>query len=719
MSVIETLNYGNPKTPFVRQTEASECGLACLAMIAGHHGFITDLLTLRRRFQVSSKGVTLKHLMSMADELGFSGRPIRGEISDLSETALPVILHWDLKHFVVLTRITGSVSRKRFHINDPATGVHQYSEDDISRHFTGVILELVKAGNFRPTADRSKLKINQLWSRMDGFWPMFRQIFFLSAVLQLVALLTPFFMQISIDTALPAFDRDFLFVLALGFGGVATVAMVTSWIRALVLMRLGTSLSYQISVNLFRHLLRLPLPWFERRHVGDVISRFGSTKPISDLLSQGLIATLIDGIMAILTLALMFVYSPSLSMIAITAIVLVTCLRVAYFGALKQANVSMVTAIAKENSVFIESLRGMATIKAFGEESNRQRVWQQKKADAVNAEIKTGRLSAGFNAGEQFVMGVERVVFVYLVIRYAMSGALSVGMIFALQSYRQQFLDAVNRLIQQVISYRLLDMHLTRIADIALSEPETIAPADVQAALGAVPVKITLRKVRFQYGVNEPEILRGIDLDILPNEMIALIGASGNGKTTLVKIMMGLLVPTYGQVLINDTPLSSYGIMRWRREIASVAQDDVLFAGTLGDNICMFDPEQDNLRMEAAARDASIDQEINQMPMKYHTSVGDMGSVLSGGQKQRVMLARAMYRRPIALFLDEATAHLDGESEYKVGEAVRTMPCTRVVIAHRPQTIERANKIFVLEGGVLQQVKLPLFTRGAPAEAIP
>ena len=675
-------------------------------MVAGHHGLETDLTALRRRFQMSLKGATLKQLMGIAEELGLSARPLRGEVQDLSRTALPAILHWNLNHFVVLTRITGAGRGRRYHLHDPASGSRRYSEQELSRHFTGVVLELVKSENFRPRAVRTNLRINQLWSRMDGFWPSFRQVFILSAILQLVALATPFFLQVSIDTALPASDADLLLVLALGFGGVAVVAMLTSWVRSLVLVRLGTSLSYQVTVNLFRHLVRLPLPWFERRHVGDVISRFGSTRPISDLLSQGLISTLVDGIMAILTLALMFVYSASLSIIAIAALVIVTCLRVGFFSALKHANVNMVTAIARENSVFIESLRGISTIKAFGEESNRQRFWQQKKAEAVNAEIKTGRLNAGFTAGEQFVMGIERVLFVYLAVRYAMTGALSVGMIFALQSYRQQFLDATNRLIQQGISYRLLDMHLSRIADIALSEPEVIASMETSPSNEGVPARVTLRKVRFRYAANEPEVLCGIDLDVEPGEMIAFIGASGNGKTTLMKVMMGLLPPTYGEVLINGVPLAAYGLLRWRREIASVAQDDALFAGTLADNICMFDPEPDNVRMVEAVEASSIKEEIERMPMRYHTPVGDMGSVLSGGQKQRVMLARAMYRRPTALFLDEATAHLDSESEFKVGEAVRRMPCTRVVIAHRPQTIERASRVFVVNAGMLQQVDI-------------
>lgn len=676
-------------------------------MVAGYHGLETDLISLRRRFQMSLRGATLKQLLQIAEELGFSGRPLRGEIAELQHVALPAILHWDLSHFVVLTRISSGFRGRRYHIHDPASGVRIVSEEEVARRFTGVLLELVKSEQFLAHNERTRLSLNQLWSRIEGFWPALRQTFLLSAILQLTVLVSPFFLQIAIDTALPSADADLMLMLAMGFGGVAVIATLTSWVRALVLVRLGSSLSYQVTVNLFRHLIRLPLPWFERRQVGDIISRFGSTKTISDLLSQGLIAALVDGIMAIITLVLMFVYSPALSFLALAALALTISLRLGFFTALKQANVSVITTNARENSTLIESMRGIATIKAFGEEPNRQRLWQQKKADAVNAEIKSGRISAGFNAGEQLVMAIEQVLFVYIAIYYAMNGTLSVGMIFALQSYRLQFLGAASRLIQQAISYRLLDMHLTRIADIALSPAELSASQShsLTVADRLAPARIELKNIRFRYGTNEPEVLKGVDLDIEPGELIALVGPSGGGKTTLMKIMMGLLSPTYGEVLIDGRPLTSYGVARWRREIGSVAQDDALFAGSLADNICMFDADPDDGRIEEVARMASIHDDIVRMPMRYHTPVGDMGSVLSGGQKQRVVLARALYRKPSALLLDEATAHLDPVTELEVGAAVQSLDCTRIVIAHRPQTISRANRVFVVENGTCRQIR--------------
>lgn len=390
---------GAKRTPYIQQSEASECGLACIAMVASYHGYETDLGTLRQRFALSLKGATLKQLMQIAGSIGFNTRPLRGEIEDLGHAALPAILHWDLNHFVVLTKITNGLRGERYHIHDPARGALTLGREEVSRRFTGVILELLKSETFRPVMEKNRLKITQLWTSMSGLWPSLRQIFALSLVLQLIALASPFYMQIAIDTVFPSFDASLLKVLALGFAGLAIIQFATSWTRSLVLLTLNNALSYQVIVNLFRHLVRLPLPWFEKRHVGDIISRFGSTQPITSLLAQGLIASLIDGIMALITLALMFVYAPMLSLLAIGALLLYIGLRMAFLQAMKLRNVNVITANAQENSTFIETVRGIAAIKAFGQEANRQRLWQKKKAEAVNANIKLGRLTAGFDAG--------------------------------------------------------------------------------------------------------------------------------------------------------------------------------------------------------------------------------------------------------------------------------------------------------------------------------
>lgn len=700
MKPIDLLELGGARrTPLIQQSEAAECGLACLAMIAGHHGLKTDMTAIRQRFTLSLKGTTLKALMQIAEQIGFSARPLRAEIAHLGDVRTPAILHWDLNHFVVLTRVRAGLRGRRFHVHDPAKGARVLGEAEISRHFTGVMLELIPSERFRPRREKSKLRISQLWSKMSGLWRSLRSVLLLSIVLQVVALAMPFYLQLGVDTAFPSFDTDLLKMLALGFGGLVLINMLTSWLRSVILVTLGSALSYQVVVNLYRHLLHLPLPWFEKRHVGDIISRFGSTRPIAELLSRGLIAAIIDGVMALLTLALMFVYSPMLAGMALAAWALFATLKIGMFHALRMGNIDAITTAARENSSFIESLRGIAAIKAFGQEGNRQRRWQQLKADAVNAEIRLGRITAGFDAGGQFILGAERVAFVFVAISLAMGGAFTIGMIFAFQAYKQHFLDAATRLVEQAIDFRLLDVHLNRISDIALANPE-MGNQPAGAAIGKVRGALELRNVGFRYGVGEPEILRGVNLRIEPGEMVALVGPSGGGKTTLMKIMMGLFEPSYGELLVDDRPLADRA--GWRRQIGSMMQEDVLYAGSLAENIAFFDPEIDMARVAEVAKLAAIHDDILAMPMGYDSMVGDMGSALSGGQRQRVLLARALYPAPAVLFIDEGTAHLDAESEGRVIEALSRLPITRIVSAHRPLPIERADRTITVQGTVVK-----------------
>jgi len=691
---------GRQRTPYIPQGEASECALACLAMVAGFHGYKTDLITLRQRYGMSLKGANLKQVMQVAEDIGFNARPLRGEIEDLPQLGMPAILHWNLNHFVVLTAITGGIRGRRYHIHDPACGAVVLSEADVSRSWTGVALDLLRSESFKPKIEQRQLNITQLWSKMTGFWGTIRQVVLLSLVMQLVLLATPFFLQISIDTVFPAFDSNLLLMLALGFGGLTVINLMASWLRSLILVTLSNSLAYQVIVNLFRHLMRLPLDYFEKRHVGDIISRFGSTQPISQLISQGMIAAFIDGLMAVLTLTLMFVYSPLLGGVASVALGLYVALRLAFLQAIKLRNLDVITTMAKENSNFIESVRGIAAIKAFGQEGNRQRLWQKSKANAVNAQVKLGRLTAGFDALGQFVIGAERVVFVYIAINLAFDSLLTVGMIFAFQAYKQQFLDAGMRLTEQAINYQIVKVHLTRIADIALSPTEE-GEVEKSNEEPDFTKPLVLDRVFYRYGTNEPMVLQGVSLKIEPGEFIAITGPSGGGKTTLMKILMGLFEPNQGAIRLGERPISSYRKAKYRRCIGSVAQGDMLYAGSLSENIAFFDPEIDIERVREVARMAQISAEVEAMPMGYDTLVGDMGSVLSGGQLQRVLLARALYPNPMVLILDEGTANLDAENEAKILQALKTLEITRIAVAHRPATLEAATRTVEMRDGHL------------------
>ena len=666
-------------------------------MVAGHHGFNADLPTLRRRFGVSLRGATLKTIISAAEQIGLVTRALRVELGDLPEVQTPAILHWNLNHFVVLTKVTGSLKGRRYHVNDPGRGAHVLGEAEVSRLFTGVLLELRKGAGFQPQQARSPLRIGQLWSSVSGLGSSMASVLTLSAVLQLISLAMPFYLQLGIDNVLPSADDQLLKMLAIGFGGLALINLLTTWLRSIALLNMTSAFSFQVIDNLCRHLLRLPLSWFEKRHVGDVISRFGSTQPISDFVSQGAVSAVVDGCMGVATLVLMFIYSPLLAGVTLVACVAYAGFKVASFAALRRSNVSSITANARENSAFIETVRGAPTIKAFGQEEVRQGAWQVLKAAAMNAQLKLGRLSAGFEAATGAVLAIERVVFIYLAVGLATKGGFTVGMIFAYQAYKQQFLDAMTRLIDQGVKLRLINVHLTRIADIALSQPEPVGLR--QEAEPELTGAIELKDVSFRYGPGDPFVLRSVNLKVEAGEIVALVGPSGGGKTTLIKLMMGLLEPTFGSVLIDGRPLAQIGGRAWRSRIGSVLQEDQLFAGTLAENVSFFDPEINMNQVREACRQAAVLDEIERMPLGLETLVGDMGSSLSGGQRQRVMLARALYREPLAIFMDEGTANLDVRAEAAVLSSIADFKSTRLLCAHSPQVFRFVDHVLIVNEG--------------------
>lgn len=700
----QILSTSNTRLRYIEQNEASECGLACIAMVASAHNYQIDLRTLRTNYSMSLKGATLKQIIEIADGIGFNARPLRGEVSDVSELALPAIIHWDLNHFVVLAKLGKRLGKYTYEIYDPAKGVYKVDRSDFAKRWTGIALEISKSSAFVPRVQRQDLKISQLWSSMSGFAAAAWQVLTLSVVLQCVALISPFYLQSAIDSALPSSDHILLISLAAGFGGLAIVNLATSWLRSLVLLRINSLLSYQIIVNLFRHLMHLPLSWFEKRHVGDIVSRFSSTAPISQFLSGGIVAALIDAVMALVTLLLMFLYSSLLSALALLAVALYAILRIVFFQVLKLRNISMISAGAAEQTSFIESIRGISAIKSSGNEAGRQRIWQQKKVTAVNTALRLGTVSIGFDAVGQFILAIERVVFVYVAISLAMDGKFTVGMIFAFQAYKQQFIDAAFRIIGQIVSFRVLQVHLSRISDIALSRKEGSSLDGGVIEKIDTSGDIRLRGISFRYGAGEPEVLSDVSLHIKSGEMIALVGPSGGGKTTLLKILMGLYEPTAGYVSIGDIKLNIINSQSFRKQIGSISQGDALFAGSIADNISFFDSATDMNRVIEVCKLSGIDNDISKMPLKYETLVGDMGSVLSGGQKQRVLFARCLYNNPSIVFMDEGTANLDQESEDHVISSLERHKATRIIVAHRPAAIQASERVFYVANGKVREV---------------
>src|SRR5262245_11585074 len=395
--------------PLVLQTEATECGLACLAMVAGYHGHRIDLNTLRRRHPVSLNGVTLKALMLVAGHLNFTCRPLRIELEHLAELRLPAILHWDMNHFVVLK----SVSRRAIVVHDPAFGERRYPLAEVGKHLTGVALELAPTDGLARKDEAVRLPLSAFWGQLEGGGAALAQILVLSLILQLMVIASPFYMQIAVDEVIAKGDADLLLVLALGFGGVAAISIAATALRSCILLVLQNTLALQMVAKLFRHLVRLPLAWFEKRHIGDILSRFASTEPIRALIAEGLIAALIDGVMAIATIVMIFIYSPRLGAVVLVAVALYAALRIGLYPALRLRNEELIRAHAREQSSFIETARAIQSLKLFNREAESEGQWLNRYADTLSANVRLGRLNIGFKTLNELLFGIENVVVIY------------------------------------------------------------------------------------------------------------------------------------------------------------------------------------------------------------------------------------------------------------------------------------------------------------------
>ena len=699
MTVAGLLNLGSRgHLPVVRQTEAAECGLACLAMISSYHGHRIDLNTLRRRHPVSLKGVTLRALIQVASHMHLACRPLRFEFGQLKQLRLPAIVHWDMNHFLVLK----SVMKRGIVVHDPASGERFFPIAEASKHLTGVALELSPSEGFLPKDERARLPFSTFWTQLRGSTHALVQILILSVVLETFVIASPFYLQLTVDEVIARGDADLLIVLALGFGLLTAIKVASSAIRSLIILIVQNVLHLQIGARLFHHLIRLPITYFEKRHIGDILSRFTSIEPIRAALAEGLIAATIDGLMAMATLAMIFVYSTQLALVVLAAFILYAAVRLGLYRLLRERSLAVIEAKAHENSTFIETVQALQSLKIFNRESDRETQWLNRYADVVSANVRLGRAKVAFITINDFLFGLENIITIYLAARLALSNSLTIGMIFAFMSYKQHFIEKAVQLVEKALDFRILELHLERLADIALNALEP-GHDRVLAYTRQIQGRIELRNVSFQYAETEPFVLEDISFIIEPGEFITIMGPSGGGKTTLVKIMLGLLEPTRGEVLIDGIPLTTIGRRAYREHVAAVMQEDQLLSGSIADNICFFDPSFDQERMVQCAHLAAVHEEIMAMPMTYNSLIGDMGSSLSGGQKQRVMLARALYRQPRVLFLDEGTAHLDIENEKYINNSLKHLQMTRISVAHRPEVSSGADRILLIARTLLSK----------------
>lgn len=676
--------------------ESAECGLACIAMIAKSFGAGVDLNILRERHPVSHNGMTVRGIIDVSCALGLSARPLRAEISALPKLQLPAILHWNMAHFVVLSEITS----KGAIIYDPTFGRRRVSASELSSSFTGVAIEFSATADFSAAASTRDVKLSSLYSGITGAWWPIAQIVLFTVTLQALVLVMPLQLQIIVDQAIERGDAPLIGIISVGFAGIVLISAAVGYFRGWAAQSFGNQMTIQIMGNIVRHVMHLPSSFMQKRHVGDVVSRTSSANRIHEVLTQGLVVAVVDGAAAIIALVVMAQYAFGVTVTMVAMVVAQSVGVAVLLPTFKKRQQRELQTSAVEQSYFIESIRAATTIKLMSGEGLREAQWRNHLVSAINAASSSGHWQLTVGAWNAVLSGLQIVVIGYLAGSLALEGgAFTVGMLFAFMAFRQIFAERFASLLSELTKFKTIEVHLQRLADIVLARSEQ--PADGGYYNSKVIGQIDLNGVSYCYGEGDSPVLTDLNLSISPGEFVAIRGRSGSGKSTLCRLLVGLMQPTDGTIAIDGEQGAAVRWAAWRKEIGVVMQDDQLISGSLLENISFFEPLPDIAAVHEAARSAQIHDDIERMPMRYATLVGDMGSSLSGGQRQRILLARALYKKPKILILDEGTANLDLHTEMLIAQAINQLPITRIVIAHRPALIELAHRVYVMDGGSL------------------
>ena len=736
-----TLTFSNPieqlnkkaRVPVVLQSEAAECGLACLNMIAQFYGDKRDLTVLRQQLCVSLRGATLKDVMHIATSMGFQTRALKIEMDDLSSLTYPAILHWNMNHFVVLT----GVKSNKVWINDPAVGLRKLSLAEASRSITGIALEVKPSDDFTPEKNSPRLRLASFFSKAIGFKRNLATLLALSVVLQIFALASPYYMQTVIDDVLTHNNDALLKALAIGFSFLLFIEVFTGIVRKLLVLSVSTRVQLQLSASVFKHLLSLPLDYFAKRHIGDIVSRFGSLAHIREFLTTGVVTAVLDGVMAIITLVVMAMYSIKLSATVLVVMALYLAIRLCLLPVMKRLTTEKIALSASEQSHFMESVRAILPIRVYQQGAVRHSDWQNKLVASLNKDILLGKINIGSASANQVLFGVENLIVVYIGATLVMDNELTIGMLLAFIAYKTRFVGAIDGIVGKLIELKMLNVHFARLGDILFTAPATpqltfdqnqrLSLSTNERSLNAM----TAEYIGYRYSENSEWVFRNLNIAVKAGEIIAIVGDSGSGKSTLLKCLMGLYPLCEGKLkhfhaaasktsesLLSQQnssqPYSSEASSseasspqchsigeRAPIKIASVLQEDTCLSGTIADNISCFEDNPSIEKIVRSAQLACLHDEIAAMPMQYFTLIGDMGSSLSGGQKQRLLLARALYQNPDILFLDEASSHLDIENEAKINAHLKSLNITRIIVAHRPQSIAIADRVLCLRNGQL------------------
>lgn len=683
------LDLRRRRVPVILQQERAECGLCCLMMIAGHFGKHPDQSVLRDRFLRSGHGTTVQELLAMAGALQLVARPVRLGISEVRTLQLPAIVHWRMNHFVVLVR----ARRNKFLVHDPALGKRTVSGPEFHECFTGVAIEVGRQRVFTVSDDRQKPRLTRFVTSFANLYRYLAVMCVLLLVSQILALVPSVATQILIDEVVSGQDRAWLYRALAGLAVVMLVTAVLDSLRGWISLYTGIRLAVDSTVCVIDHLFRLPVSFVQRRHLGDLVSKLDSLGPIRLALTDHGIAAVVQVAVMTTTLVIMYLYSPALTAVSVVGLAMSTFLVLLLLPRERALGERFLVHSASQNTSLMESLKSFETIASLAIRQARRLHWQNNFMRASEARVAQGKMAILRTALGGVINAAEQVAFLAIGIAGILEKEISLGVMFAFVVLRARFGAAAVVLLDLAQRFAMLKVHVRRLSDIALTSTVPDSPAG--AVSRDVRGRVSAHQLKFGYEPAKP-VIRGFSCNIVPGSNVVITGPSGCGKTTLLKILSGQLSPDGGQVLVDGICCSLWDRDVLRSQVAIVLQNDRIFNGTVAENISAFSPSPDLARVREAAIIAGIWEDIQALPMRLETYTGDSAPGLSGGQVQRLTMARALYRHPKILFLDEATSHLDIDTEKTILRNIARLNITIISVAHRPEAIAMAQQVISL-----------------------
>ena len=687
----------------VIQSEAAECGLACLTMVVNHYGHNVDLPYMRAMHPISWKGVSLAELYQLATSFSLDARGLAvPKIEDLSNLKLPAILHWSGNHFVVLEAIKGGT----YKILDPAVGPREFDKDDMARFFSGVALEFMPRVNVEKIIAKSGINVWSIIRSFDGVSPAITKIMVVSFTVSLLSLATPILLQVALDFVLPQADVDLLGMLAISLTILLCFEAGGKWLRDMIILRTSIGLQLQVTRSIVSHAFRLPLPFFESRHPGEMVTRLESIDHVKEFAVNGMIRSIVDSLMSVLVLILMYYYSPSMTSAVIVTLLAALSMRFVFFSRARRYTTESLVARSEETSTLLDGISQVTALKSQNAGRHFENKWfdQLSRFAGQNFMVHRTELSAQFFIHIIVVLGT--VLTLYMGVGAVILNEMSIGMLYAFFALRGSFFEKMDTLTTNLMHLSILGAHLKRLEDIVAEKPE--ASIRSTAIVKRIRNSITVRDVSIQFSASDLPILSGVNfsINVEKHEKIAIIGESGSGKSSLLKVIASLTPPSGGSVTIDNMPIDRFGLEEYRNNIGAVFAGDGIFKGTVAENVTMFDPA---IPMEAVLRaleTVGVADEVANLPQGLATLLAEENALLSTGQRRRVLAARAIVRNPRLLLFDEITANLDAKTEHALLTNLAELPAAKIYVTHSDRLLAYVDRVYEIRDGQFFERKL-------------